>query len=72
MNDLQAIKQRGKMVKLNPKSAVKMQRLADERGTNVNALTNRIIRRYLRWQKEQVQKAADLADTNTMPTQAQQ
>jgi hypothetical protein len=71
MNDLETIKQRGKMVKLNPKSAVKMQHLADERGTNVNALTNRIIRRYLRWQKEQLENAAELTSSNTMPTQAQ-
>lgn len=59
---------KGKMVKLKPKIAAKADVIAQERGTNTNALTNRVMRKYCLL----IEKRRELEAANTMPTQTAQ
>lgn len=43
--------QKSAMVKLNPKLTSRLKHLAEKKGTNVNALTNKVMAAYIRFEK---------------------
>ena len=63
---------RSNMVKLNPKVAAKLRLIADERGTNVNALTNKIMKGFCTIQRKKAEQQSLLSNSNTMPQGVQQ
>ncbi len=55
------------MVRISPKIAHELLELVAAQGTNVNRLTNRVMRKYVKMKREK----ALLASSNTMPNGVQ-